>query len=542
MTARDTSENTAEMRNTAETPRTAETRSTAENPVTAASFYEFAEKDPDREAVVGPGGTVLTYGRLAARVHQVSRALRSLGLGEGDRVAVVLPNGIEFLELVLAVAQVGMYAVPINGRSTPSEIGYVLRDSGARVVVASADAAHRCPEDALPAHRFVTDGPATGWLPYADLGRDEPQRAPDDRRFGYVMGYTSGTTGRPKGVTVSAVGVDPELAIPFLLNRTVTPYDPEPTGTHLVCAPLYHAAPVAHMFGFVNAGHRVVIHEKFAPEPVLRDIERFAVTSVHMVPTHFHRLLALPEDVRSRYDLSSLRAVLHAGAPCPVPVKRRMIDWLGPVVWEYLAGTEGYVARVSAREWLERPGTVGHPADGVTVRIIRDDGTQAPPGEAGTIYFGVEGQAGFTYHNDPEKTAASHRDGLGTAGDVGYLDDDGYLFLLDRRVDLIISGGANVYPAEVEGRLLEHPEVADAAVIGVPHPDWGRAVVAVVRPADGAEAGDALARRLTEHCRTGLAPYKCPRHIEFRDDFPRTETGKLQRRVLRDAYEGLVVP
>jgi len=258
---------------------------------------------------------------------------------------------------------------------------------------------------------------------------------------------------------------------------------------------------------------------------------------VHLVPTHFHRLLRLPEEVRARYDVSSLQAVIHAGAPCPVPIKKQMLDWLGPVVWEYLGSTEGSVSRVSPQEWLARPGTVGRPLPGLTVQILGLDGTEAPAGEPGTIYFGYPGRPpSFEYHHDPEKTAASRHGDLVTAGDYGYFDADGYLFLLDRRTDLIISGGVNIYPAEVEQHLITHPAVLDVAVIGVPDPEWGQRVVAVIQPGPGVTANDQLAAELLEHCRKELATFKCPRRFEFVSDFPRTESGKVQRRVLRDAF------
>jgi long-chain acyl-CoA synthetase len=270
---------------------------------------------------------------------------------------------------------------------------------------------------------------------------------------------------------------------------------------------------------------------------VLRAVERYRVTTVHMVPTHFHRLLQLPQDVRARYDLSSLQAVIHAGAPCPVPIKQQMLDWLGPIVWEYLGSTEGSVSRVSPAEWLARPGTVGQPLPGLTVKILDADGQEAGVGEPGTIYFGYPGRApSFEYHHDPEKTAASRRGNLITAGDYGYIDSDGYVFLLDRRTDLIISGGVNIYPAEIEQALITHPAVNDVAVIGVPDPEWGHRVVAVVQPAPGATGGDELAGELSRHCAAQLASFKCPRRFEFVADFPRTETGKVQRRVLRDVY------
>jgi long-chain acyl-CoA synthetase len=500
------------------------------------SFYRIAQAQPDRIAIVDPDGSQFTFGELGRRVNQVSRALRACGLAAGDVVAAVLRNGHEYLELQLATGQVGMYFVPVNWHQSPAEIGYILRDSGAKLVVADAEQAKDIPAGALPVHRFAVGGPVAGWLPFASLGRGEPDDEPDTRRFGAVMGYTSGTTGNPKGVKGVLPDADPESVIGGLIGF-VAGYGAAPAGVHLVCSPLYHAAPNGHALGFLHAGHTVVIQRRFDQESVLRDIERYRVTTSHMVPTHFHRLLRLPEEVRGRYDLSSLQALIHAGAPCPVTVKQQMLDWVGPVVWEYLGSTEGSVARVSPQEWIAKPGTVGRPLPGLTVRILGPDGAQRPSGEPGMIYFGYPGRTPtFEYHHDPAKTADGRLGDLVTAGDYGYLDEDGYLFLLDRRTDLIISGGVNIYPAEIEQHLLTHPSVDDVAVIGVPDPEWGHSVLAVVQPSAEAAAGDELAASLLAYCGERLASFKRPRRIEFVSDFPRTEAGKVQRRVLRERF------
>ena len=393
---------------------------------------------------------------------------------------------------------------------------------------------HRC-RTALPEHRFAAGGAVSGWADYAALRESGAPEPPAERIAGSVMGYTSGTSGRPKGVRRNVPPVEPELVIngilPFLARFGFRPY----AGVHLVCAPLYHAAPLTFSLNLLHMGHTLVVHERFDAAAALAAIEEHRVTSTQIVPTHVHRLLSLPAEVKAACDASSLEIVLVAGAPFPVHEKRELLDWLGPVVWEYLAATEGVSSIVSPQEAIEHPGTVGHPVPGMVV-LLDDDGNEVPPGEAGTIWFQT-GLARFEYHGDPEKTAKAVReDGLATVGDIGRLDSEGYLYLLDRRSDLIISGGVNVYPAEVEQRLLTHPSVADAAVVGLPDPDWGAAVTAIVELRDGYEGSDALAADLDEHCTAELARQKCPRRYEFRAELPRTPTGKLLRRKLRELY------
>ena len=503
----------------------------------ATGFYQLAAADPHRMAVIGPNGTAVTIGELGERVNRLSRALSTQGLAPGDVIAAIVHNGPEYLELLLAAGQAGIIVVPVNWHLAARELLYIVADSGAKLVVAAADQARELPAAQLPPDRYVIGGAVPGWRPYPDLGAAEPSAPPAERRAGGMMLYTSGTTGQPKGVRNTIPDVSPETTAGMFARIPAGYGISSPSGVHLVCSPLYHAAPGGHALGFLHAGHTIVIQARFEPEALLAAIERYQVTTVHLVPTHFHRLLRLPAEMRSRYDLSSLQAVIHAGAPCPVPIKQQMLDWLGPIVWEYLGSTEGSVSRASPQEWLARPGTVGRPLPGLTVRILDTLGAEMPPGEPGTIYFGYPGRAPtFEYHHDPEKTGAGRRGNLVTAGDYGYFDADGYLFLLDRRTDLIISGGVNIYPAEIEQRLITHPAVLDVAVIGVPDSEWGQRVVAVIQPAPGVTCDDELAAELIEHCRRELASFKCPRQVEFVSDFPRTETGKVQRRVLRDAF------
>lgn len=499
--------------------------------------WEWARRDPSRIALEDEHGVTTTFGELGARVNRLSRALRSIGVTEGQVAAALVRNEREYFELVLATGQIGAYALIINWHLTPDEILYILRDSGAVALIADADlgAALLDVHDRLPAHRYSIGEQLVGWESYDDLGADESSEAPENRRNGAVMGYTSGTTGRPKGVRRVLPDVSPEAGLAFNgallaafgLNRR--------EGTHLLCSPAYHAAPSGFALAALHFGQTVLIHERFVAEAVLEAFENGGVTSSHMVPTHFHRLLQLPEERRRAADLSGLHRIVHAGAPCPPEIKRAILDWFGPIVWEYLGATEGLVSVVPPEVWLERPGTVGRPFSAGDVVIKRDDGTDAAPGEEGMIYF--RATLPFEYHNDPEKTAASRWGEFVTVGDLGTMDEDGFVYLLDRRNDLIVSGGVNIYPAEIEAALLMHPAVQDIGVIGVRDDEWGKRVVAVVQVVEGIVADDALREDLDAYARSHLPSYKRPRRYEFLEDFPRTDAGKVKRRELRDIYD-----
>jgi long-chain acyl-CoA synthetase len=508
----------------------------AAQPSTAPGVWQVAARDPGRTALIVPGSAPVTFGALAGAANRLSNALRGLGVGTGDAVASLQHNGPEHYEVNLAAVQIGGYFVPVNVHLTAAEIGYIVRDSGAKALIASSDLARSLDSvaDRLPQRRYAVGDPVPGWESYASLKAAAPDTPPSGRVSGWLMGYTSGTTGQPKGVRRPILDVEPELfiagAAELLAGFGILPG----RGVHLACSPLYHAAPGHFSLQCLHLGHTIVIHRKFDAEAVLADIERYRVTSSQMVPTHVHRLLRLPADISTKYDLSSLEVLLVAGAPFPPDEKRAAIAWLGPVVWEYLAATEGIVCRVSPREALEHPGTVGRPE---AVQILAEDGAAVPTGAAGIIWF--PSRAPFAYHNDPAKTAGAVRpDGWATVGDIGRLDGDGYLYLLDRRVDLIISGGVNIYPAEIEQRLITHPAVADVAVVGVAHPDWGQQPVAVVQLEDGWAADELLATELDAHCRANLASLKCPGRYEFRGSLPRMHSGKLLRRVLREELAG----
>ena len=498
-----------------------------------AGAYVIGAKCPDRTAIIADDGTTTSFGQLLERGNRLSNAVRALGLRDGDVVAFLLHNEPAFFEVALGVEQAGLYRVPVNTHLTPAEVAYIVRDSGARVLVASDDLAERLEPvlGDLVEHRFAVGAPVAGWHDYAAWLAAADPGAPPDRRAGATMGYTSGTTGAPKGVRRPLTGLRPEWLVPVMMRIMMQPFGFRPLdGVHLVVAPLYHAAPNTFAVNALHLGHTVVLKPRFTAESFLAAVAEHRVTSCHLVPTHFHRLLGLPEPVRAAADVSSLEIVISAGAPFAPGLKARALDWLGPVVWEYLGSTEGMVSVISPAEALAHPGSLGRPAD---VKILGEDGEPVPDGEEGLIHFPA-GKPPFRYHNAPEKTAATVReDGYATAGDVGRLDADGYLHLVDRRVDLIISGGVNVYPAEVEQRLGEHPAVEDAAVVGMPDPEWGQRVVAIVQLAEG-EHGEDVSAALDAHCRASLTGAKCPRRYEFVETLPRTETGKLLRRVLRD--------
>jgi long-chain acyl-CoA synthetase len=500
----------------------------------AEGVWRIAEEDPSRPAVVEADGTIRTYGEVADGANRLTHGLRRLGLAAGDVVAAVLPNQAAMLELQLAAFQGGLYLVPVNTRLTAPEIAYILDDSRAKALVysdryaATVDAA--TDSLAAPPPAFSTASTLD------DLTARVPATRPDDRTAGAAMHYTSGTTGRPKGVRRPLSGADPDVQaerLPlFLAMFGVLPHG---GGVHLAVSPLYHTAVMTFSTTSLHAGHTVVLMDGWSPEETLRLIAERRVSTSHMVPTQFHRLLALHDEVRAAADVSSLTHIIHAAAPCPVEDKRRMLEWWGPVIYEYYAATEGGGTLVTPREWLERPGTVGRAWPTSEVRVEDDDGNPCPADVPGTVWMSLA-PADFEYHRDSEKTKAGRRDGFFTVGDIGYLDEAGYLFLCDRKADMIISGGVNIYPAEVESALFAHPKVADVAVFGIPDAEWGEQVRAVVEPSGDATAGPDLERELVEFCRERLAGYKCPKAIDFTDAMPREPTGKLLKRKLRDPY------
>jgi long-chain acyl-CoA synthetase len=484
------------------------------------------------------GGQVVTYRELDDQANRLSQFFRSLGLQTGDHIAFCLENHPKFLAIAWGAQYAGLYYTAISSRLTAEETEYIVNDCGAEVFITSRYRAEVAAEivDSMPKvrARLILDGELDGYEPYETVVGAQSAEPLPDRVAGKDMLYSSGTTGRPKGVKPSLPSEPLDSPTPVtVLAQLLLGYD-EST-VYLSPAPQYHAAPLRFSMSVHQVGGTVIVMERFDAEEALGLIQRYKVTHTQVVPTMFVRMLKLPENVRAKYDVSSLKMVVHAAAPCPIALKEQMIDWWGPIIHEYYAGTEGngFVYCTSA-EWLEHKGTVGKAILGA-LHIVDDDGNELPVGEEGTIYF--SGGTEFEYHNDPEKTAQSRTErGWSTLGDVGRLDEDGYLYLTDRKSYMIITGGVNVYPQETENILAMHPKVLDVAVIGVPNEDFGEEVKAVVQPMDMAAAGPELERELIAYCREHLADVKCPRSVDFTDELPRHPTGKLYKRLLRDKY------
>lgn len=508
--------------------------------MTSIGLWNIAAEQPGLTAVVAPDGREVSYAELTSAANRYGRGLRAMGLKPGDSIVMMLPNDVDLIAVYFGAIQTGLYIVAVNWHLVGPEVAYILKDSGAKAFVAherfaevAADAAAR---SGLPAGARFAVGEIPDFRPLSELGAGEPAGRPARRTTGAAMLYTSGTTGRPKGVRRPLTGADPDevhpMASGFFGLFGLRPFDGH---VHLCGSPLYHTAVLNFVTISIQLGHTTVLMDRWEPEEMLRLIDKHRVTHSHMVPTQFHRLLELPVRVRGAYDMSSLRAMVHGAAPCPLEVKRRMLEWWGPVVVEYYAATEGGGTVISAQEWLRKPGSVGRPWPGSVVTVLEADGRELPPGEPGLVYMRM-GTSTFEYHKDPAKTRAARVGDLFTMGDIGYLDEDGYLFLCDRKSDMIISGGVNIYPAEIEGELACHPKVADVAVFGIPHPDWGEEIKAVVQPVSGVSPGDELTEELLAFARARLAKFKLPRSIDYLEALPRDPNGKLYKRKLRDPY------
>jgi len=500
------------------------------------SIAVTAREAPGRRAIVSDHGS-LTYGELNAQANQLARALRRRGLAAGDAVALLCSNRPEFAVTYAAALRSGLRLTCINWHLQRDEVAYIVGNCEARAFLADARfaevAAQVAQESPKASVRIALGGPIAGFEPFASALAAERPADLDDAVLGGTMLYTSGTTGRPKGVyrrqTPPQGGLAREIG-------KVAKYRPD-SDIMLCTGPLYHAAPLAfNLAAPLAAGIGTVLMERWDAEHALALIERHRVTHTHMVATMFHRLLSLPDAVKARYDVASLRVLLHGAAPTPVHVKKALIDWLGPIVFEYYAATEGGGTFVTSEEWLARPGSVGRPADEGNLEVRDDDGRKLATGEVGTIWFRAPAVGRFEYFGDPAKTSSSYDGDWFTMRDMGYQDADGYVFLTGRTSELIISGGVNIYPAEIDAVLLMHPAVADAAAVGVPNEEFGEEVKAVVQTKPGFAATPALAAELMEHCRARLAHFKCPRSVDFDAELPRSEAGKVQRRALRERY------
>ncbi|WP_327585300.1 acyl-CoA synthetase [Nonomuraea sp. NBC_00507] len=501
-------------------------------------FWRLAQADPEWIAAVDPDGTEHRAGELLARSNRLVHGLRDLGLKPGDGICGLVPNGADGLVLYLAAMQAGWYYTPVNWHLTGSEIAYIVSDSEAKAFFVHPRFAATGAEGARaiePDRRFLL-GEGPGFRAASELTDGRPDSTPADRTAGATMHYTSGTTGKPKGVKRPLSGLDPDDSaelMTFLLGLFgITPGRPN---AHLVTSPCYHTAVTQFGGTALHMGHTLVYMDKWDAEELLRLCERHRVTNSHLVPTHFKRLLALPEPTRKQYDLSSLTWMIHAAAPCPIPVKWAMLDWWGDCVYEYYAATEGGGTLATPGDWKTHPGTVGKAWPISELLIVDEQGEPVPTGATGTIYMKMMG-ASFEYKGDPAKTAANRLKDFFTVGDIGYLDEDGFLYLCDRKADMIISGGANIYPAEIENELMIHSKVADVAVFGIPDEEWGEQIKAVVEPAAGVEPGPELAAELLASLEGRLARMKWPKSVDFIAEMPREPNGKLLKRKLRAPY------
>jgi acyl-CoA synthetase (AMP-forming)/AMP-acid ligase II len=499
-----------------------------------------AANNPEKPAyIMAKSGEVVTYGQLDEASNRGAHLFRELGFGPKTPIAIFMENHPRFLEICWAAQRSGLVYTTISSRLTAPEVLYIVRDCGARALITShakGDVAAELAKTLADLELFQVGGAQEGFRSYEDAIAKHPATPIADETEGMDMLYSSGTTGRPKGVRTPfkerALGT-PD-AVHLLLDKM---YGLKPESIYLSPAPLYHAAPLRYNMSLLRIGATSIVMESFDPSEALGLIEKYRATHGQFVPTMFVRMLKLPEEERHRHDVSSLECAIHAAAPCPIPIKEQMIEWWGPVIHEYYAGTEGNgFTAIDSKQWLEHRGSVGQPLN-ATLHILDENGEKLPPGEPGAIYF--EGGGQFEYHNDPEKTAESrNKHGWSTLGDIGYVDAENFLYLTDRKAHMIISGGVNIYPQEAENVLINHPAVADVAVVGIPNEDFGEEVKAVVQPADPAAAGPELEQELLAYCREALAHYKCPRSVDFEAELPRHPTGKLYKRLLKDRYWG----
>ena len=499
---------------------------------------EISQQSPDKTAyIMAESGEVVTYQQLEAAANQGAHLFRSLGLQRGDHIAILLENHPRFLQICWAAQRAGLYYTAISWRLQQDEVSYIVNNCEAQVFITSqprAEVARPLLENA-PDLRvcYMLDGVIDGFESFEEALATMPETPIADQSEGAPMLYSSGTTGYPKGVKRPLP--DTEYGEEEGINLISVLYGASQDSIYLSPAPLYHAAPLAFTMGCLRHGTPVVVMDHFEAEFALECIERYSITHSQWVPTMFVRMLKLPQEVRLRYDVSSLQCAIHAAAPCPIPVKEQMIEWWGEVIYEYYAGTEGNgFVQLNSAEWLAHKGSVGRPLN-CEIHICDEDGVELPVGEPGTIYFGGGGE--FEYYKDGDKTAGSrHAQGWTTLGDLGYVDEEGYLYLTDRKHFMIISGGVNIYPQEAENVLITHEKVLDVAVFGVPNEEFGEEVKAVVQLQDPTQASAMLEVELMDYCRSHLSHVKCPRSIDFRPELPRHPTGKMYKRLLKDEY------
>ena len=503
------------------------------------------KKFPDKPAIVMlSSGKIVTHGELNDLSNQGAQLFRSLGLKPGDSIAFMLENHHLFFPIAFAAWRSGLRYTAISWRLQPAEVEYIVKDCEAKAFITSKfleETAANLEEVLGGVKKFMLDGTSSGYDSYEESIASMPEEPVEDECQGGSMLYSSGTTGRPKGI-YRELQLNP---LPYSqeeddlgLGRVVEGiYGGDENTVYLSPAPLYHSAPLGFNTGFLSLGGTSIVMEKFDPEAALKAIQDYKVTHSQWVPTMFVRFLKTDESLRSAYDLSSHKVAIHAAAPCPIEIKENMINWWGPILFEYYAGTEfNGMTIVNSEEWMEHKGTVGRPLVG-ELHILDDEGNELPSGEPGGIYFGGETATSFEYHNDQEKTqSAISKQGYSTLGDIGYVDDEGYLYLTDRKAFMIISGGVNIYPKETEDALIMHPKVADVAVFGVPHPEMGEEVKAVVQPANMSDIGEALEAELIAFCKEKISHVKCPRSVDFEEELPRHPTGKLYKRLLKDRY------
>ena len=509
----------------------------------AHGFWNFAQQSPNELALVDPDGNHWNRGELLSEANRLVHGLRAQGLEADDVVAALLPNCAQYSALNLAITQAGFFLVPLNWHLAGAEVAYILQDSGAKVFLCheqtkspALDAIERVSFAKDKAFILGSEG-TDQLLPYEALVRDQSDAMPDDRCLGAVMFYTSGTTGKPKGVKRNVPPIDPDTsAIMYTMLLSLFGIQPLSNNVHFCGSPMYHTAVMNWSTSSLHMGHVLVMHDSWDAEEMLQAVERYKITTTHVVPTQMVHLQKLPIELREKYDLSSMTHMIHTAAPISPAVKADLLEWWGPSIYEYYASTEGGGAIATPQEWLANKGTVGKAWPGAEIKIFDDEGNEMPVGEQGTIYMLMNDLTRFEYRGDKEKTEKARLNDYFTAGDIGYLNEDGFLFLCDRKIDMIISGGANIYPAEIESVLITHPLVRDCCVFGIPDEQWGEQIKAVVELLDSSTDKEQAAQEINDFLAQDIAKMKLPKSYDFIDEMPRDPNGKLYKRNLRAPY------